>query len=726
MKMSIDQALRKARGLSSEEAMALYKEMLERFPANKRIQLELQALSRPKIVNPSQEDLTTVVTLYRQGKLRQALDQAADLLTRFANSEILHNITGAIHAALGQLDPAIRHYDKALELAPDYFEAYNNRGNALNDDKRPDEAVLSFDKAIRLNPQYTEAHMNRGIALRRLKRLDEALMSGTKAIRLDPACAEAYNNRGNTLTALNRVGEALADFDKAIELKPGLAEAFVNRGNALNALRRPEEAVASYDQAIALAPAHARAHNNRGNVLRDLNRLDEALASHQRALQLASGSALASAEVRNLQAHMGIWTDALQGTGLLPLGTGDDAFPPFYMLGFEDSLPRQLQCAKNWTAREYGAARPASFRPRLAGGKIRIGYFSADFHDHATMYLMARMFELHDRSRFEIHAFSYGPDVQDGMRQRLLDSIDAFHEIGQMDDDAAAKLARSQSIDIAVDLKGHTRDSRSGILAHRAAPVQVSYLGYPGTMGADFIDYLIADAITVPAEHQAFYSEKIAYLPNCYQPNDDRRAISSRIFSRAELGLPATGFVFCCFNSSYKITPAEFDIWARLLAKVDGSVLWLLKDNDWAPGNLRREAQARGIDPERLVFAERMPLADHLARQRHADLFLDTFGVNAHTTASDALWAGLPVVTKLGSSFVARVAGSLLHALDMPELVTHTAAAYEQLALDLATNPTALSALKAKLDQNRLTKPLFDTERYTRDIEALYERLILG
>jgi predicted O-linked N-acetylglucosamine transferase (SPINDLY family) len=340
------------------------------------------------------------------------------------------------------------------------------------------------------------------------------------------------------------------------------------------------------------------------------------------------------------------------------------------------------------------------------------------------MYLMARLFELHDKSRFEIHAFSYGADVQDEMRRRLVAGVDAFHDIRAIGEEAAAKLARSHAIDIAVDLKGHTRDSRSGIFAYRAAPVQIAHVGYPGTMGVDFIDYIVADRVTIPAECQAFYSEKVAYLPNCYQPNDDRRAISDRVFSRPELGLPETGFVFCCFNNNYKITSAEFDIWMRLLGKIDGSVLWLLQDNDWVVGNFRQEAQARGISPDRLVFAERMPLADHLARHRHADLFLDTFNYNAHTTASDALWTGLPVVTKLGSSFAARVGGSLLNALDMPELVTLTTEAYEQCALDIATDPARLAAVKAKLDRNRLTTPLFDTERYTRDIEALYEQVL--
>jgi protein O-GlcNAc transferase len=725
MKMSIDQALRKARSLSPEEAGTLYREILDRFPANKRVRAELQALTRPAIVNPPVGELDAVVAPYREGRYAQAMEMAGDLLGRFPTSEILHNITGAVYGALGHFEQAVVHYGAAIDLAPDYFEAHNNRGNALMDLRRLDEALASFDEAIRLNPDYAQAHMNRGIALRRLTRLQESLASCNRSIRLDPGCAEAYNNRGNVLLALNRGDEALADYDRAIGLRASFADAFVNRGNAFMAGKCPDRAIASYDEALALAPANVLAHKNRGCALLAMDRLDEALASHRHAAKLAPRSALAAGEVRNLQARMCLWTEAGDGSPA-PLGAGDDAIPPFYMLSAEDDPRRQLQCAEIWTAKEHGSARPAGFRPRSSRNKIRIGYFSADFHDHATMHLLARIFELHDRDRFEVHAFSYGPDVRDAVRQRLLDNVDAFHEVGHLDDAAVAELARSKAIDLAIDLKGHTRDGRSGIFAHRAAPVQVNYLGYPGSMGADFIDHIIADRLVIPVDAQAQYSEKIAYLPNCYQPNDDRREIASRLFSHSELGLPESGFVFCCFNNNYKITRREFDIWARLLGRVEGSVLWLLRDNRWAEGNLRREMEARGIAPDRLVFAERMASADHLARHRHADLFLDTFDVNAHTTASDALWSGLPVVTKLGSSFAARVAGSLLHALDMPELVTETTGDYERLALDLATDPAKLAAVKVKLAGNRLATPLFGAAQYTRDIEALYERLLQG
>jgi predicted O-linked N-acetylglucosamine transferase (SPINDLY family) len=354
---------------------------------------------------------------------------------------------------------------------------------------------------------------------------------------------------------------------------------------------------------------------------------------------------------------------------------------------------------------------------------LRLGYFSADFHDHATMNLMAGLLDRHDRSRFDIHLFSYGDAIRDAMRQRAEACAGTFHDVGRMSDDAVVELATRAKLDIAIDLKGYTKDSRIGLFARRLAPLQVSWLGYPGTLGGDFIDYIIADAQIVPEADRCFYTEKIRSLPNSYQPNDDRRVISDHVFTRVELGLPEQGVVFCCFNNNSKIGPEEFDLWMELLAQVEGSVLWLFRDNNLAAANLAREAERRGIARDRLVFAGRMPQAEHLARQRCADIFLDTFTYNAHTTASDALWAGLPVITKCGRSFAARVAASLLHAIGMPEMVVQTPEDYRKLALDLATGPERLAAVKAKLAANRLSTALFDTVTFTRDIERVYDAL---
>jgi predicted O-linked N-acetylglucosamine transferase (SPINDLY family) len=353
-----------------------------------------------------------------------------------------------------------------------------------------------------------------------------------------------------------------------------------------------------------------------------------------------------------------------------------------------------------------------------------VGYFSADFFEHATSFLMAEMFEKHDKTRFELMAFSFGPPTQDEMHKRLTRAFDTFVDVRDQSDDRIAVLAKEMEIDIAVDLKGYTAGSRPGIFARRAAPIQVNYLGYPGTMGADFMDYLLADPTLIPISEQVHYTEKIAYLPDTYQPNDTRRRISGRQFTRTEAGLPDVGFVFCCFNNSFKIMPDTFECWMRILRQVEGGVLWLLEDNSAAAENLKREATSRGIDPNRLVFAKRVAPDEHLARHRLADLFLDTLPCNAHTTASDALWSGLPVLTQLGQTFAGRVAASLLTAIDLPELITANSTDYETLAVQLASDPSNLARIRQKLAQNRSSKPLFDIERFTRNIEAAYSGMI--
>jgi predicted O-linked N-acetylglucosamine transferase (SPINDLY family) len=365
---------------------------------------------------------------------------------------------------------------------------------------------------------------------------------------------------------------------------------------------------------------------------------------------------------------------------------------------------------------------PKAPRARAAdhGGRIRLAYLSADFRHHATAYLVAELFELHDRDRFEVIGISFGADDRSEVRARLVRAFDRFHDVSSTSDREVASLMQELEVDIAVDLKGHTEGARLPILAARPAPLQVSYLGYPSTMGADFIDYVVADQVVLPLDQQPFYPEKIVHLPECYQVNDSKRRIASRIPARRELGLPEDAFVFCCFNNNWKINAAMFDIWMRLLRAVDGSVLWLFRSNDLATANLRAEAKARGIDPARLVFAPFLDLPDHLARLKRADLFLDTLPCNAHTTASDSLWAGLPVLTCVGHTFAGRVAASLLNCVGLPELVTNDLDEYEALALRLARDPPLLQSIRRRLEQNRLSAPLFDTDRFRRHIEAAY------
>ncbi len=686
---------------------------------------DLQALVSPPTWNASQDELNALVGLYRQGQLADACLLAAELVGRYPNCEITHNVAGVLAGADGRHGDALALFDQAVDIAPDYVEAYNNRGNTLKELKRGDEALASFDIAIKFLPTYVEAHVNRAIVLRMAGRLTEALAANDAAIECNPRLPQSYSNRGNVLQELNRFAEALADHDTALALDPGFAHAHVNRGNTLAHLQRLPEAIACYDAAIALTPTFAVAYRNRGSMLKQQSCLDQALACFETAFALDPNDAKALSEFVSLKAQTCDWTSPADRAELLRRVDDDAAIPPFQMLALSDNGALQLANARRWTQAHYPQQRDrAPIAPRAGTAKIRIGYFSSDFFNHATMALMIGMFDLHDRSRFEIHAFSYGPQVHDAMRERVAAGVDVFHDISALSDEAAADLSRELGIDIAVDLKGYTANGREGIFAWRAAPHQVSYLGYPGTTGADYIDHVIADPMVISEDRQGDYSENVLYLPGSYQVNDSARPIASRPFTRAELGLPEDGFVFCSLNNSYKITPAAFDIWMRLLARIEGSVLWLLEDNAWAVANLRREAQSRGVAPDRLVFAKRVAVQDHLARQACADLFLDTFTFNAHTTASEALWAGLPVLTKSGGSFAARVAGSLLHAVGLPELVTDTEQAYEALAFELATNPARLAAIKAKLAQNRATAPLFDTQLFTRNTERLFEGLL--
>jgi protein O-GlcNAc transferase len=623
---------------------------------------------------------------------------------------------------LKRLDEALASFDKAIALNPNYADAYNNHGLVLDALRRSDEALASYDRAIALNPGFADARNNRGAALRELKRFDEALASFDEAIALKPDFAEAYDNRGNALNELNRLDEALASYDKAISLKPDYADAYNNRGGTLRGLKRLDEAVASYDRAIALKPDLAAAYSNRGYALKELKRLDEAFASYDKALSLDPGSPGLEGMRLHTKLQICDWSgfDAECAHLTASVRNKKVSTQPWVFTGISLSPDDQLQCARSWVAEKFPRSQKMIWQgERYRHDRIRIAYVSADFHQHATSYLMAGMFECHDKSKFEITAISIGPQDNSEMRQRLKHSFEAFTDAATLSDDKIASLIREREIDLLIDLKGFTQDARSEVFARRPAPVQVNYLGYPGTMGADYIDYIIADRTLVSGEDRKFYSEKIAALPNSYQANDRNRVISDKVFSRSDCGLPSQGFVFCCFNNNYKILPRMFDCWMRILKQVDGSVLWLLDDNASASRNLRAEAVARGLSPDRLVFAERMPLPEHLARHQLADLFLDTLPYNAHTTASDALWSGLPVLTCLGETFAGRVAASLLNAVGLPELVT-TRDAYEQTAIDLARYPEKLTAIKARLAANRLTTPLFDTTLFTGHIEAAY------
>jgi predicted O-linked N-acetylglucosamine transferase (SPINDLY family) len=634
---------------------------------------------------------------------------------------------GNILRDLKQLEAAVTSYDKAIVLKSDYAEAYSNRGNVLLDLKQFQASVASYNKAIELNPDYAAAYFNRGNALVELKQLVEAVENYDKAIDLKPDYVEAYSNRGNILRDLKQLEAAVTSYDKAIVLKSDYAEAYSNRGNVLHDLKQFEASVASYNRAIELKPDYAEAYYNLGIVLHDLKQLDAALASFDKALALKPEYDYLFGMRLSLKMNMCDWQDFEMNVNKLSYMIRHQlkATSCFSSLSLPITLSDQRQAAELFCRHEYPL--DLSLSPILKTQKkrkIRIGYYSADFHIHPVSILSIGLFEHHDKSKFEIIAFSLGPDSHDEMRDRIVKVFDEFLDVQAKPDKEVAQLSRTLCIDIAIDLGGHTKNSRPGIFACRAAPIQVIYLGYPGTMGAPFYDYLIADKVLIPERSRVQYVEKIAYLPDCSFPGDPGRKISDRIFNRAELGLPQTGFIFCCFNNEYKINPQVFDIWIKILQNVSDSVLWLKEPNATARLNLLKEAAKRGLDADRIIFSSRVnDLSEHLARLKVADLFLDTFPYNAHATALDALWAGLPIVTCLGESFASRVAASLLSTLKIPELITSTPQAYTDLAIDLAQKPAMLQTFKNKLAENLINSPLFDLDRYCGSIEVAYSKM---
>jgi predicted O-linked N-acetylglucosamine transferase (SPINDLY family) len=667
------------------------------------------------------------MALQLQGQYQDAIASHDQAIAIKAGNWEAHNRKGAALHQLRQFAAAVRCYDAAIALKPDYAQAYNNRGLALTSLKHYDAALASYDRALQFAVDDAVLfHKNRGIVLHALRRYEAAIASFDRVIALAANDAEAYHDRGVAQVGLTQFDAAIASFDKAIALKPEYAKAYNHRGFALTNLKRYEAALASYDRATAIDAGLADAHFNRGNLLAQLKRPVEAQASYERAMALEPHLAFLSGQVIGTRMAICDWSQSPPDLAHLSKRIEQDeaACSPFGFLALSGSAALQQRAAQIWVRDRspLNLLLPA-IPKRARHDRIRIGYFSADYHDHATSYLIAGLFEMHDRSRFQVIAFSFGPDSPGAMRARIKAACDEFIDVRDKSDPEVAQLAREREIDIAIDLKGFTDGNRVGIFALRAAPLQVGYLGYPGTLGASYMDYLIADHTLVPEESRHHYAEKVVYLPDSYQANDAKRAIADRVFTRAELGLPAAGFVFCCFNNNYKIMPDTFDRWMRILERVPGSVLWLLADNPTAVANLRREAARRNVSPERLVFAERIDLAEHLARHRVAGLFIDTWPYNAHTTASDALWAGLPVLTCAGEGFASRVAASLLKAVGLPELIVSTPEHYEELAVQLATDAQRLSEIKQRLAGNRLTAPLFDTQGYTRHIETAYTTL---
>jgi protein O-GlcNAc transferase len=665
--------------------------------------------------------LQAVLDHQQAGRISDALKICKRLAREAPDSFECVYLLAMLHAEQRDLTAAIEMFRRAADIRPEFPDAQYNLAVALGMAVRNEEAAKYYEQILQVNPRHLDARNNYAASLLASGRALDALRQYDQLIALSPASADAYNNRGMVLERLRRFDQALGDYDKALALRPDFPQACVNRGNVLVGLRHSDDALASYRKAVRLKPDFADAYNNIGNICCDRGHYEEALEAYNQALALQVDDSEARSMRLYAKMHLCDWSNFKSECSSVTssIKRGAPVYP-FTILAFSSSLDEQLHCARLFSKRYPLSARPLWRGERYSHDRIRVAYVSTDFRQHAVASILAGMFEDHDKSKFEVSAISIGPDDGSEMRQRLQRAFEHFVDARELNDAEVASRVREAEIDILIDLNGYTAGASFGIFAHRAAPLQVGYLG--GTRGANYIDYLIADRTIVTPAQRPYYAEKIVYLPDSFQPVDDKRIVSDKVYLRTELGLPEKGFVFCCFNNSYKIVPRNFDSWMRILKRIDGSVLWLREDKAAASANLRKEAAARGVAGERLVFAQRMPsIEKHLGRYRSADLFLDTLPFNAHTTADDALWAGLPVLTQIGEALPGRVGASLLRAIDLPEMIVESEEEYEKVAIELASDPAKLEAIKAKLIRNRLTTPLFNTALFTRHLEDAYE-----
>jgi predicted O-linked N-acetylglucosamine transferase (SPINDLY family) len=719
------------------QGMAVDKVLVQAVEAHQAGRLEdAEKLYRRILLKRPREALAAQnlgALLYDRGEL----DEAAKLIRRGLSIEPrspeAHNNLGNVLRDQGKLEEAEAAYRKAIRLQPS-AAAYNNLGNIMRARGEFAEAIACYEDAARVQPDYLHSYYHLGMVYRQAGRLAEAIAIQEKALAINPRFPQLLMHLGICLVDMGRYAEAIARYREALAVAPQYVEVWSNLGNALKLAQDFAGAETAYREALRLRPDFVDAMNNLGTLLSETARRREAIALFEQVTVIAPEHTGAWGKLSFEKRHICDWQDfdnTVDGIPRRLVREGPTRVSAFSLITLNSTPEEQLINARGYAA-QVGRSTVSlpSHPPPRRRERIRVGYLSADFHPHATAYLMAELFERHDRSRFDVTGYSIGPDSDTDVRRRLVAGFDRFVDLRLLPHDESARRIHADDIDILVDLKGYTQNARPEIMASRPAPIQVNYLGYPGTMGAPFIDYIIADRFLIPPEQHAFYDEKVVALPHSYQPNDTKRPISTLPLTRAHFGLPDQGFVFCSFNNPYKLTPRVFDIWMRLLAQVPGSVLWQLQVEPEAAENLRREAQARGVDPARLVFAQPLAQPGHLARQALADLFLDTLPVNAHTTASDALWAGLPVLTCAGTTFIGRVAGSLLTAVGLPELITASLEDYEALALALARDPARLAALRQRLAANRLTSPLFDIARFSRNLEAaytqMYERRLAG
>ena len=739
------------------EHLGLAHLMLSRFADAERALREAAALPGA----PASVRMRLGIALLNQNRAREALTMLQGALALAPEDPDCHLNLAHAYAQQDDIAAARDHLESVLRLDPDHVDARFNLGVVALQRDELDTARQWFEGVLERAPLYVDALVNLGVVLQKQSMVEDATRCFRRALEIDRGHAVANKNLADTLASQGRLEDARDCYLAALESAENFVDAREGLAGALLALGRFREAIASLQDVLRLEPGHKGAWAvladaffqcgelaDAESAARQARGIDPSLAGPYSALALVQivrgelSDAIATLEegfertgsggLLGMLAHQlrrvcdwekrrAVWAELKRR-----LGQETDLGSPFWLL-IEDTAPQeQLDYTRRWAEAHFGtdarasAGRVTKAAP-AAGGRVRIGYLSSEFHEHAIAYLFAGVLERHDRARFEIFAYSYGPEDKSPMRARLRAGAEHFVDVAGDPDDVVVRRIHDDALDILVDLKGYTMGGRTSILARRPCRVQVNWLGYPGTLGASFVDHLITDRVIVPPGSESAYAEKIAYLDHCWQCNDRSRPLLEPL-TRAEYGLPAEAFVFCCFTQSVKISPEIFARWMQLLHDVPGSVLWLAEDNRWASANLKRAAQAQGAPPERLVISPRIPFAQHIARYRVADLALDTFPYTSHSTAADALWAGCPVVALCGNTFAARVSGSILTHADLPELITSSIDDYERLARQLATDPGRLAEIRSKVSAAR-SSSLFDADAFARDLERVYLKI---
>lgn len=635
-----------------------------------------------------------------------------------------YNNMALVFCKLRQYDKAIEYILAALKYDNNYIEGLMNYGNILFELKKYDQSLMIFNRITALDPGNIDAKYNIANIYKELKEFNKAILEYQGVISLNNYHYQANYNLAVAFQLMREYKKALQQYEIVLQINPLSVDAIIGKGLILHEYGEYDEALAYYDKAIELEPEKIESYINVAATLEEINQYEGAVKSLEMAFKLDSKNEFLLGNIAHNKMKICDWSTYYEDKKNLIEGIEKNELisAPFQILGLLDDPYLQKKLSQLYWRKINNTFESNNIdKLNYKNKRIRVGYYSADFHNHATSYLIAELIEKHDKNKYEIYGFSFGPVVNDEMRMRISKAFEHFYELFEESDDYIADLSVDLMIDIAVDLKGYTKHSRTGIFRKRCAPIQINYLGYPGTMGTNNYDYIIADQIIIDKNDTQFYEEKILLMPNCYQVNDSKRRISDKNFTKYELGLPEDVFIFCCFNNNYKITPEIYDVWMEILKNIDKSILWLLEDNEYAVKNLKKEAEKRGVGQDRIIFSQRMDLPEHLARHKQADLFLDTYPYNAHTTASDALWSGLPLITYKGKSFASRVAASLLTSLGMDELIANSLQDYKNMAINMAKNENIIEEYKLKIDKNKTTMPLFNSSLFVEELEKIFK-----